>query len=84
MVPSREIVQLMSNMLSQRLFRVYLGSTVSDFRKLNNGLPQGSVLAPMLFNLYIHDLPTTGSRKFIYAVDICLIIQAKLFSDMEV
>lgn len=36
---------------------------------LKNGLPEGSVLAPLLFNLYISDMPETHSRKFIYADD---------------
>ncbi|KAL1465708.1 hypothetical protein WDU94_005254 [Cyamophila willieti] len=38
-------------------------------RNLNNGLPQGSVLAPLLFNLYISDMPSTQSKKFGYADD---------------
>ena len=32
----------------------------------------GSELSPTLFNLYTNDLRVTGSRKFIYADDICL------------
>jgi len=43
---------------------------------LKDGLPQGSVLAPLLFNTYTADLPLTQSRKFIYADDIALATQS--------
>lgn len=82
-VPCIKIITLIENMLSNRLFQVYSEHNKSRFRKLNNGLPQGSVLSPILFNLYTHDLPETVSRKFMYADDINLTVQRNNFAEAE-
>ena len=39
---------------------------------MRNGLPQGSVLVPLLFNIYTYDLPSMTSQKYAYANDLAL------------
>ena len=60
-----------------------MGDDVSSWRRQANGLPQGSLLASTLFNLYTSDLLVTCSCRFIYADDICCALQAETFSEIE-
>ena len=58
-------------------------SKQSRLRRLKNGVPQGSVLAPLLFNIYMYDLPSTISRKFAYADDLVLLHSSGNWKDLE-
>ena len=42
----------------------------SRLRRLKNGISQGSVLAPLLFNISTSDLPIAVSRKYAYPYDL--------------
>ena len=82
-IKCRTTIKLIASLISQRNVRVFLSNQVSRKLILKNGLPQGSVIAPSFFNVYISDLPPTESLKFGYADDWTLATQSKTFSHLE-
>jgi hypothetical protein len=53
---SGNILEWIKN-LSERKQQVMLNGSNSKWTDVTNGIPQGSVLAPILFTMYINDLP---------------------------
>lgn len=63
---------------------VELGGKKSRWRTLKNGLLQGSVLAPLLFNIYTNDQPkSVDTHCFIYADDLGMAAQDTDFKVVE-
>ena len=83
-VKNSKTVKIIQSLLSNRRFYVEMDGRKSRWRTQKNGLPQGSVLAPTLFNIYTNDQPVFEAiRRFIYADDLCLATQAKDFKTIE-
>jgi Reverse transcriptase (RNA-dependent DNA polymerase) len=82
-VPCSKLFALMNSMVSNRFFRVFFGDQCSSTRRLKNGLPQESVLAAVLFNLYLLDIPSTTLKLFQYTNNIAMTLQSNSFEECE-
>ena len=80
---SGQIFCLISSFLSNRQLRVVLDGKSSQEYPVNAGVPQGSILGPTLFLLYINDLPDDVICNIaIYADDTTLYSKCDQASDL--
>ena len=80
---SRDFLILTLNYVVHRKQFVQIDDTSSDVKNVNFGVPQGSILGPVLFNIYVADLQDNVKVKYFqYADDTTIYDHAKI-SDLN-
>lgn len=63
------LIKLIQSFLSDRTFAVRLGDFTTDSAEMPAGTPQGSVCSPILFNIFLHDIPRDDFVKTVQFAD---------------
>ena len=86
---NERMLKLLKNYLSDRKQYVYYNDTSMDLQQIICGVPQGSILGPLLFLIYVNDLYKASSTltEVMFVDDTNLFISnrniEKLFADMN-
>jgi hypothetical protein len=88
---SGKLYELLESYLSERTQTVVMDGSRSTTENVTSGVPQGSILGPLLFTLYVNDIPKCfkSSKCLMYADDLkiyrtinnvqeCLLLQTDL------
>ena len=76
---------LISNYLCNRKQKVRIGTIESSYEKLNTGVPQGTILGPFLFIVYVNDLLVSRSdTTILHADDTAIIASEDSWEEVEI
>ena len=71
--------ELLKSYLNNRFQAVKVNDVMSEFKLINAGVPQGSVLGPILYLIYVNELPNISDQfsTCLFADDTTLIFDSK-------
>ena len=77
-------LQLLTSYLSDRMQFVNINNVCSNLERLTMGVPQGSILGPLLYIIYVNDFQyAVECTPRLYADDTCLLIEAKTVQELQ-
>ena len=78
--------RFIQSFLSERSFKVKVGSTLSELHEQEMGVPQGSILSPALFSIKINNIVKAvlkGTESPLFVDDFALCMSGKTLNRME-
>ena len=82
---SVEIVSWIKNFLTNRVQRVSVNGSDSKWQNVMSGIPQGSILGPVLFIIYMNDLPENiTSEIYLFADDTKIYCVIETINDQRI
>ena len=79
-----KMIAWFTSYLTNRSFIVNVGKEFSSPGKVSCGIPQGLISGPLLFLLYVNDMPqAVNSELLLYTDDTCLIYMGKNIQKIE-
>ena len=76
---SKRLLYLFIDYLSNRQQLVQIDDKMSEKLQINFGVPQGSILGPVLFNLYVRTISANGNINYLlYADDTTMLRHSKV------
>lgn len=75
------VIGVLESYLTKRQFQVHFGQSISELKPIAAGVPQGSVLGPLLYTLFTADIPLTQSSTLAtFADDTAILVTDKDYS----